>query len=936
MHQKIIKRRILTAILTVSAAAGILSAGSLLTAGAAPDSGQHYEEPADSTALSDRNQPETLLESASEEGTEGAKSAALPEDSVSQQRITLTASAETVKTNAVTESVSISVSQYIENLGSDGSTPKVTITGSGLVDGDYTAYLYYKATGASSFIKKSKALSADGTAVFTQYPALSGGKSYEIYAALFLSGSEVARSGMVTVNAVKQAINVNTDVTVSPSFEGQSTGSITVAGNYPSLAYYPYGGSIANAVRVTGTTITGLSAGDYVVFVPAYSEGNTFYLRSTTTRKLTVGETEASHYYVSLTSDEHSAWSEGDTTLSVIHGAGQSLSLQTSVDNAYRRDYVLDSVTVQPANAVLTTEKVSDTRWNVLISDISGDVTVAAHSKPVPEYTVTLSQKEGAKWSGNSGNESFSIKPTASRSVYVKPTDTKRYYISGVSVRPEQNAEISFYESTGEVFLRNVTGDVSLIPQVVEKSVPTTLAVTGVQFHQNGIYSEENPSIQTTLTVAVRDQFGRPVPGARIYFKDDESEVSFVQSRETNSEGDVSFRYSYGIEEGNTTADYNAVFSTGSGFAAGEVTAQQDIHLVLQRKADLILYQNQIIGTTPGEKNGRVIDVPDNYEIWTGEVHQGAIVIGSGKWQRARNGEFTGLSAGQHILRAGEWVNEAAHTFYFASDYADFFVPRGLWKVAVDVSASAHVSFPQGTELTAEPGVDLFLYAEPEDGFWISSYSVDKPGRIGGLAYDEDNGYFIIQGVSGNVLLTVIAEPVEEKPTEEPTEEPIEEPTEEPIEEPIEEPAENPTEEPAAEYVFLEGGDSVWLKGSGSALRFRINGAYDDFTGIRIDGQTVSESNYNSEPGSTIIMLKPDYLETLPLDNHTLTVDFKHGSGQTEFTVTQSKSEGNFPATGEPDSMAAAWTVLLLSIAVLLAITFRQNGAAILRRFILN
>ncbi len=253
-------------------------------------------------------------------------------------------------------------------------------------------------------------------------------------------------------------------------------------------------------------------------------------------------------------------------------------------------------------------------------------------------------------------------------------------------------------------------------------------------------------------------------------------------------------------------------------------------------------------------------------------------------------------------------MNEAAHTFYFASDYADFFVPRGLWKVAVDVSASAHVSFPQGTELTAEPGVDLFLYAEPEDGFWISSYSVDKQGRIGGLAYDEDNGYFIIQGVSGNVLLTVLAEPVEE----------------------------NPTEEPAAEYVFLEGGDSVWLKGSGSALRFRINGAYDDFTGIRIDGETVSESNYNSEPGSTIIMLKPDYLETLPLDNHTLTVDFKNGSAQTEFTVTQSKSEGNFPATGEPDSMAAAWTALLLSIAVLLAITFRQKGAAILRRFILN
>ena len=172
MHKKIIKHRILTAILTVSAAAGLLSAGSLLTAGAAPHSGQYYEEPADNTALSDRNQPETLLESTNEEGTEGTESAALPEGSESQQKSTFTASAETVKTNAVAESVSISVSQYIESLDSDGSTPKVTITGSGLGDGDYTAYLYYKATSASSFNKKTKALSADGTAVFTQYPTL--------------------------------------------------------------------------------------------------------------------------------------------------------------------------------------------------------------------------------------------------------------------------------------------------------------------------------------------------------------------------------------------------------------------------------------------------------------------------------------------------------------------------------------------------------------------------------------------------------------------------------------------------------------------------------------------------------------------------------------------------------------------------------------------
>ena len=460
--------------------------------------------------------------------------------------------------------------------------------------------------------------------------------------------------------------------------------------------------------------------------------------------------------------------------------------------------------------------------------------------------------------------------------------------------------------------MQNVTGDVALVPQIIEKSVPASITVTDVEFNRNGIYSEENPSIQTTFTVEVRDQFGQPIPGAKLYFKDHQSEVSFTQVRQTDSEGVASFKYSYGIQEGKIAADYNALFSTGSGFAEGDIVTQQDIHLILQRKADLVLYQNQIIGTSPGESNGRVINVPENYEIWTGEVHQAAIVIGSGEWRRSEDGEFTGLSSGQHILRAGESVNEATHTFYFASDYADFFVPRGLWTVAVDVSASAHVLFPQGTELTAEPGVDVFLYAQPEEGYRISSYSVDKPSRIGALDYDEDDGYFIIQGVSGNVIFTVTAEPVEEEPTE------------------------GPEQESAKAYVFLEGSDSEWFKESGSTLRFRISGELDDFTGFSIDGATPPESAYTLKRGSTIIILNPEYLETLSLGKHTLKVDFKDGLALTDFTVTQSKSEGNSPATGEPNGVAAALTALLLSLAVLLAIAFRQKGSTILRRSILN
>ena len=301
--------------------------------------------------------------------------------------------------------------------------------------------------------------------------------------------------------------------------------------------------------------------------------------------------------------------------------------------------------------------------------------------------TVTLAPADGAKWSGNGGKASFTIKPTGWKSVYVKPTDKTRYYISGVTANPAGNASVKYSATTGEVFVENVTGDVTLTPQVEEKAIPSSLAVTGVEFNRDGIYDESNAAVQVTFSVKVEDQFGNPVPDVTVYSKDDESEVSYTQARKSSAEGIATFKHVYGVERYEGTADYNAVFSLSSKFAEGDAVAEQDIHLVLNRKRDLVLYTDQIVGTVPGTHDGKVIGVPDGYEIWTGEVHQGALVVGSGTWVGPTDGAFTGLSVGQHLIRFGERVDASTNTFYFASDPADFFVPRGVQAVNDDEAA---------------------------------------------------------------------------------------------------------------------------------------------------------------------------------------------------------------------------------------------------------
>lgn len=563
------------------------------------------------------------------------------------------------------ESVSIEVTQNASEISSDGNSPLVTVSGAGLTDEEYIVRLYYKASTSSSYSSKGKTLSGD-TAVFSGYPALSNGKSYELYATLEKDSVEVARSSTVAISAVKPTIN-GSDVTSSPSITGSNTGSISVAGAYSEIAYFPYGGSISDAVKVPGSTISGLAAGDYYVFVPAYSNGNTFYLKSSS-RKVTVGETEGKN------------------------------------------------------------------------------------------HSVTLATADGVKWSGNSGNGSFYINEAGSKSVYARPSDEEKYFVSGITVSPAENATVSFSESTGEVLVQNVTGDVTLIPQVTEKAVPSSLSVTKVEFKENGEYSETNASVQVTYSVEVKDQFENLVPGVSVYFKTNESDVSATQTRKSSAQGVATFKSSYTLPQFENKADFNALFSLSRDFADGDVIAAQDIHLVLNRNADLVLYADQIIGTAPGTNDGRVINVPDDYEIWTGEVHQGALVVGSGSWVSPVNGEFTGLSAGQHLLRFGERVDAKTNTFYFASNGADFFVPRGVWTVSADTQASKNVHFLRDLMQKAEQGGTVYFPVIADGNKKISSYFVDKPSYVSDIHYDEDGQQVVLEGVTGNVKLTVIAE----------------------------------------------------------------------------------------------------------------------------------------------------------------------------------
>ncbi len=400
----------------------------------------------------------------------------------------------------------------------------------------------------------------------------------------------------------------------------------------------------------------------------------------------------------------------------------------------------------------------TDGDTHYLSSNRSKEKTVSGGGvKPVTEYKINLSGDENVRF-GQTGT--VVVKEGASKSISIKPVNDATHYIdeTSVAVTPAESVgKYSFYAPTGELFIENIKGNITVSVASKEKKVISSIAVKSISYSKGGNYSESNPSIQTTIAVLVKDQNGDPVIRKDIYFKLDEKQVSYTQYRSTDSNGIAEFKYSYGIERetGATETYFNPVFAGNASFEG--VIATTQIHLIQNLSKDLVLYEDQIIGTAPGRNDGRVINVPAGYEIWTGEVHQGAL-SGEGVWAGPVNGEFTGLSAGQHALRAGESVSDDGRTFRFASNFKDFFVPRGEWTVSVDKEASENVIFTGDTTFKAEPGGTVYVPVKAAGGYKISDYTVDKPSYVsGGVSYDEEKGYIVIDGITGSLKLTVKA-----------------------------------------------------------------------------------------------------------------------------------------------------------------------------------
>ena len=116
----------------------------------------------------------------------------------------------------------------------------------------------------------------------------------------------------------------------------------------------------------------------------------------------------------------------------------------------------------------------------------------------------------------------------------------------------------------------------------------------------------------------------------------------------------------------------------------------------------------------------------------------------------------------------------------------------------------------------------------------------------------------------------------------------------------------------------------TWTQNSDGTLTVRANGEFSKFDYVKVDGKRIDSKNYTAKSGSTIVTLSKDYLATLSVGNHSLTVVFNDGECSTNFTVKAVSDNNpgtavtpdnttNNPQTGDHSGIVLAVVVLLVS-----------------------
>ena len=93
-------------------------------------------------------------------------------------------------------------------------------------------------------------------------------------------------------------------------------------------------------------------------------------------------------------------------------------------------------------------------------------------------------------------------------------------------------------------------------------------------------------------------------------------------------------------------------------------------------------------------------------------------------------------------------------------------------------------------------------------------------------------------------------------------------------------------------YQIIEGADQTVVLGEDKSITIRVNGDFEKFVSVSMDGNEIAKEFYTAVSGSTVITFKPEYVKTLTAGTHTVAIQFTDGLAQTTLTIKEKEKPG--------------------------------------------
>ena len=118
--------------------------------------------------------------------------------------------------------------------------------------------------------------------------------------------------------------------------------------------------------------------------------------------------------------------------------------------------------------------------------------------------------------------------------------------------------------------------------------------------------------------------------------------------------------------------------------------------------------------------------------------------------------------------------------------------------------------------------------------------------------------------------------------------------------------------------TITDGANSSYVQGSQNTVYFHSSNTFTSFKKVLVDNKEISEDCYTATEGSIVITFKPEYLNTLAVGTHSISIVSEEGTAITNFTVQAvpttptpsepSTTQGESTTTSTPASATAAST----------------------------